>query len=471
MATTEHLHPDWNVAREFPLTPELLAVTHLWRAIPTDVDLGGGLVVATKGAPEAIFDLCHLDADAIARWRVALDALAARGLRVLAVARSIKPVQQVPTHPHDVDFRFLGFVGLEDPLRQGVPEAIALCRRAHLQILMITGDHAATARVIAQQAGLKDGDVVTGEELMALDDVALAARLEKTAVVARAVPDHKLRIVQALRAAGRVVAMTGDGVNDAPALKAADIGVAMGKRGTDVAREAASLILVDDDFGSIVHAVRLGRRIFDNLQKSVGYIVAVHLPLAGLSLLPPLLGQGMILSPLHVVFLELIIDPTCSVVFESEPEEDDLMDRAPRAASERLLGAKEAVRSVVAGLTSLIACLALALWARAAGHADDVVRTMTFIALVLSNLAILIASRTHGPFWQASWRDNRALPILLAVSVSALAVVVFVPPVRGLFGLAAVPGVLLVIAVVVGIVPVLCVDAVRGLVQHRRVVR
>ena len=471
LATTEHLHPDWNVAREFPLTPELLAVTHLWRAIPTDVDLGGGLVVATKGAPEAIFDLCHLDADAIARWRVALDALAARGLRVLAVARSIKPVQQVPTHPHDVDFRFLGFVGLEDPLRQGVPEAIALCRRAHLQILMITGDHAATARVIAQQAGLKDGDVVTGEELMALDDVALAARLEKTAVVARAVPDHKLRIVQALRAAGRVVAMTGDGVNDAPALKAADIGVAMGKRGTDVAREAASLILVDDDFGSIVHAVRLGRRIFDNLQKSVGYIVAVHLPLAGLSLLPPLLGQGMILSPLHVVFLELIIDPTCSVVFESEPEEDDLMDRAPRAASERLLGAKEAVRSVVAGLTSLIACLALALWARAAGHADDVVRTMTFIALVLSNLAILIASRTHGPFWQASWRDNRALPILLAVSVSALAVVVFVPPVRGLFGLAAVPGVLLVIAVVVGIVPVLCVDAVRGLVQHRRVVR
>ena len=220
-----------------------------------------------------------------------------------------------------------------------------------------------------------------------------------------------------------------------------------------------------------MHAVRLGRRIFDNLQKSVGYIVAVHLPLAGLSLLPPLLGQGMILSPLHVVFLELIIDPTCSVVFESEPEEKDLMDRAPRAASERLLGAKEAVRSVLAGLTSLIACLALALWARAAGHADDVVRTMTFIALVLSNLAILIASRTHGPFWQASWRENRALPILLAVSVSALAVVVFVPPVRGLFGLAAVPGVLLVIAVVVGIVPVLCVDAVRGLVQHRRVVR
>jgi Ca2+-transporting ATPase len=463
LSTTEHLHPDWSAAREFPLSPELLAVTHLWRGDPS-----GGLVVATKGAPEAIFDLCHLDDATSAHWRAEIEALAARGLRVLGVARSARPVAQVPVHPHDVDFVFLGLVGLEDPVRPEVPAAIALCRSAHIRVLMITGDHTSTARVIAQQAGLKDGDVVTGAELMALDDGALATRLAQTSVVARAVPEHKLRIVQALRKAGRVVAMTGDGVNDAPALKAADIGVAMGKRGTDVAREAASLVLVDDAFGSIVHAVRLGRRIFDNLRKSVGYIVAVHLPLAGLSLLPPLFGHGMVLSPLHVVFLELVIDPTCSVVFESEPEEQDLMQRPPRPASERLLGWRQALRSVTLGLVSLIACLVVAWQARALGHADDVVRTVTFIALVLGNLAILVASRTPGPFWEARWRGHAALPLLCGATLGVLALLVFVPPLRGLFSLAAPPVPLLLAGVVAGVVPVLLVDTVRGLAFRMR---
>lgn len=461
LASTEHLHPDWSAAREFPLSPELLAVTHLWRKDPT-----GGLMVATKGAPEAILDLCHVDDDVAAVWRGEVDRLATQGLRVLAVARSAAPLAQMPTHPHDVDFELVGLVGLVDPLRADVATAIALCHQAGIAVLMITGDHATTAQAIAAQAGLVDGDVVTGAELMALSDEALAARLAKTAVVARAVPEHKLRIVQALRAAGKVVAMTGDGVNDAPALKAADIGVAMGKRGTDVAREASSLVLVDDAFSSIVQAVLLGRRIFDNLRKSVSYIVAVHLPLAGLSLLPPLCGQGMVLSPLHVVFLELIIDPTCSIVFESEPEEPDVMRRPPRPASERLLGLREAMRCLVLGGTSLVVCMAIAWFTRQRGHADDVVRTVTFTALVIGNLAILIASRSRGPWWKARYRGHPALPMLCGAAVAVLALVIAVPPLRGLFSFAAPPWPLVGLAVMVGVVPVLVVDAIATLVMR-----
>jgi Ca2+-transporting ATPase len=282
---TEHLHPKWQAVREYPLTPELLAVTHVWKSPNRNA-----LVVATKGAPEAIFDLCHFEPDEGEPWRLRAAELANSGLRILAVAKSKGVVTESPGCAHDVSFEMVGFLGLTDPLRSEVPDSIALCRRAGVRVIMITGDHPDTARSVARAAGIEDASLVTGADVETMDDQTLAARLLETTIVARAVPAHKLRIVKLLRARGLIVAMTGDGVNDAPALKAADVGVAMGGRGTDVAREAASLVLENDSFDSIVSAIGIGRRIFDNLRKAFAYLVAVHVPIAGLSLVPALLG-------------------------------------------------------------------------------------------------------------------------------------------------------------------------------------
>jgi Ca2+-transporting ATPase len=374
---TEHLHHDWSPDREYPLRPGLLAVTHTWRA-------GGDrpLVVATKGAPEAVFDLCHLPDDEAERWRAMVTALAREGLRVLAVARSPERPLASPDDPHDLPFQMIGLVGLADPLRADVPEAVAMCRRAGIHVVMITGDHPDTARAIARKAGIVADDVLTGPELEALDDDRLNARLATGGIVARAVPAHKLRIIRALQRRDLVVGMTGDGVNDAPALRAADIGVAMGARGTDVAREAADLVLVRDDFAAIVAAVRTGRRVYDNLRAAIGYIVAVHLPIAGLALLPAILGWSPILGPAHVLLLELIIDPACSIVFEVEPEGRGVMERAPRSRRAQVFDRRAVGWSVVQGLVVLAATLAAVAWARSEALSEGEVRAVGFVALV-----------------------------------------------------------------------------------------
>jgi Ca2+-transporting ATPase len=466
---TEHLHPSWEAVREYPLTAELLAVTYAWR--PTegadgstgsagsaaDGSTDAGLVVATKGAPEAIFELCHLDDEVARVWRERVDSMAARGLRVLGVARSRGTLMEEPSHPHELDLDLVGLVGLADPLRGDVAEAIATCRSAGIRVLMITGDHALTARAIATEAGLADGEVMTGPEIEAMDDEALAKRLATATVIARAVPAHKLRIVRALRASGAIVGMTGDGVNDAPALKAADIGIAMGKRGTDVAREAAALVLVEDDFGSIVDAVRIGRRIYDNLRKAVGYILAVHIPIAGVALVPALLGWGPLLFPAHVVFLELIIDPTCSVVFEMEPAEEGVMKRPPRGRDEHLFEWRRILFSAAHGITVLLGALAMLWW-----HADaslELRRTLAFVVLVAGNLTIVVASRsTDRPFWTSFRRRNRALWAMAIGVPAVLAVVLFVGPVRALFALDVATWPQLGAALLVAVVPVLLLD-------------
>ncbi len=458
---TEHLHPRWEQVTEYPLTPELLAVTHVWRAEAGEVR-GERLVVATKGAPEAVFDLCHLAPDALARWRDRADAMAREGLRVLGVARGT--AARSPDHPHDVPFAMVGLVGLADPLREDARDAVALAHRAGIRVLMITGDHPETAAAIAREVGLEDRDVLTGADVEALDDAALSERLARTSVVARAVPAHKLRIVKTLRARGELVGMTGDGVNDAPALKAADIGIAMGARGTDVAREAAALVLVEDDFGSIVDAVRVGRRIFDNLKNAVSYIVAVHVPIAGIALLPVLLGWGPLVAPAHVVFLELIIDPACSIVLEMEPVGPRAMERPPRPRTERLLSFGRVGFALAQGLLVLGATMWLVWDARAMGATEGAGRAVAFVALVAGNLAILLASRSVSePFWATLRRRNPAVPVLLAVACALLALVVFAGPVRALFDFAPLDLATVGSAALLGAGPVLALDALKGL--------
>jgi Ca2+-transporting ATPase len=390
---TEHLHSAWEMVREYPLTPELLSVSHVWRSTQ-----GQRLVVASKGAPEAIAEVCRLPAAEAEAVRAQVQAMGADGLRVLAVARATL-AGDLPPGQHDFAFELVGLVGLHDPVRPGVPQAVAECAGAGVRVVMITGDAPETARAIARQVGLaRPDEVVTGSELEKLSDADLRRRVTHAQVFARVAPEQKLRLVQALQANGEVVAMTGDGVNDAPALKAADIGVAMGGRGTDVAREAAALVVTDDDFTSIVGAVRLGRRIYENLRRAMAYVLAVHVPVTGLSLLPVLLGWPLALYPVHIVFLELIIDPASSMAFEAEPAEPGLMRRPPRRAGGSLFDRRLVTVSLLQGLSVLLA--ALLAYRAGLDHtgAEASGRALAFAALVSGNLALILVNRS----WQRS---------------------------------------------------------------------
>ena len=393
LADTEHLHADWTLVDDYPLSKEMLAMSRVWQSPDRRERM-----IAAKGAPEAIIDLCHMDVLRSAAISRQVTEMARAGLRVLGVAQASFSADALPGNQHDFDFEFLGLVALQDPVRADVPQAIAECHAAGIRVVMITGDHPSTAVSIARQAGLsRDGEVMTGVELDAMDDEALRTRLADTSVFCRVQPEQKLRLVQAFRERGDVVAMTGDGVNDAPALKAAHIGVAMGARGTDVAREAAALVLLNDDFSSLVVAVRYGRRVFANLRKAIVFVVAVHVPIVGLSVLPVLLGWPMLLMPVHILFLQLIIDPACSVVFEAEPLEAKVMTDKPRNPGMRLFDTTVLARGFWQGLGLLGILLAAFGLTRDVTGSDNAARAMAFTVLVLSNLGLIHVNRSWAP--------------------------------------------------------------------------
>jgi Ca2+-transporting ATPase len=420
----------WKLLRTYGLRPELLAVTQVWQPVGE----GAPLVVATKGAPETIASLCRLGSEDIAVIKQLVDDMAASGLRVLGVARASHVPMDLPGSPEAFPFEFLGLVGLADPLRPSVPAAIAECRSAGVRVVMITGDHPATAIAIARHAGLDAREVLSGRELEGLNDIELASRLRSVSVFARIMPEQKLRIVQALKAEGQIVAMTGDGVNDAPSLKAAHIGVAMGARGTDVAREASSIVLLDDDFGSIVKAIRLGRRIYDNLRKAMGFIVAVHVPIAGLALLPLAFGLPVIFNPIHIAFLEMIIDPVCSLVFEAETEERDVMDRPPRSPSEPLFSWRLIGWSLLQGALAFAAVTAIFLFALGNGLSENEARALAFFSLVSVIIGLILVNRSFSASLIAALRrPNPALGWILLVVAVIMAASLLVPYLRELF--------------------------------------
>jgi Ca2+-transporting ATPase len=427
---TEHLHQDWTLVGEYELSRKLLALSHVWKS-PTGEDY----VIAGKGAPEAIADLCHFTKEQSRVLAENVSTMADDGLRVLGVAKAYFKQTALPQEQHDFKFEFVGLVGLSDPVRPDVPDAVKQCYEAGIRVVMITGDYPRTAQAIARQVGLKSLDrVVTGADLDDMDDAELQRRVAKTNIFARVMPEDKLRLVNALKANGEVVAMTGDGVNDAPALKSAHIGVAMGGRGTDVAREASSLVLLDDDFSSIVQAVRMGRRIFDNLRKAMAYIFAIHIPIIGMSLIPVLLKWPLALMPVHIVFLELIIDPACSLVFEAESEEADVMKRPPRDQKEALFGRRTLTISLLQGASVLLVALGVFVVARHRGLGEGEVRALTFTTLVVGNLGLIVSNRSWSRSVIASLRlPNSALWWVLGGALFFLALVLYVPFLRNLF--------------------------------------
>ena len=430
LADTEHLHADWVLERGYPLSPTLLAMSHVWKS-PTGKDY----VLAAKGAPEAIADLCHLNAERTQQIGEQVEVMAKEGLRVLGVAKGVYRKQPLPGEQHDITFEFLGLVGLVDPVRPNVPSAVEECYTAGMRVVMITGDHRKTAYSIAKKVSLKPLDqIITGPELDRMEDSELQERIKQVNVFARMVPEQKLRLVNALKANGEIVAMTGDGVNDAPALKAAHIGVAMGRRGTDVAREASSLVLLDDDFSSIVQAVRMGRRIFDNLQKAMTFIVAVHVPILGMSLIPVIFVWPLVLLPVHILFLQLVIDPACTLVFEAEPEEDDVMRRSPRNPREPLFGMWTLGIGLLEGCGVLLIVLAVYLFALFGWHNEKDAKALCFTTLVLANLGMIFANLS----WSRSilstiWSPNPALRWVLTGTLTFLGLVLYVPFLRDMF--------------------------------------
>ncbi len=433
LAGTEHLHGGWTLVREYPLSEKLLALSHVWRS-PDLADY----VIAAKGAPEAIADLCHLDESARAELTEHIEAATATGQRVIAVARAAFSQRDgLPDELHDFGFEYLGLAGLHDPVRPGVADAVHECARAGIRVVMITGDYPGTALAIAREVGLGHGaGAITGPELATMDEGELACRARTVNVFARMVPEQKLQLIRAFKANGEIVGMTGDGVNDAPALRAADIGIAMGARGTDVAREAAALVITDDDFASIAGGVRQGRGIFANLRKAVAYIIAVHVPIFGMSLIPVFVpGWPLVLLPVQIAFLELIIDPACSVVFESEAIDPKVMDQPPRRVGEPMFSRRVLTIAALEGVSMLAAVLAVYLWAVLSDRADDVVRSVTFATLVVGNLALILVNRSWRlSIWQAfRQRRNGTLKWILAGATALLVMLLTVPAVRGAF--------------------------------------
>jgi Ca2+-transporting ATPase len=421
------------LVRRYPLSSRRLIVTHAWRDPQSRP-----LLVAAKGAPEAIVAACALapgEAEAVLHEATSM---AASGMRVLGVARCEYGAAALPDDPRALPLAFVGLVGLVDPLRPSVPKAMRECRSAGVRVIVITGDFAVTARAIAREAGVSDDPVVvTGTQVDAMTDDEFAIRLATSDVFARVVPAQKLRIVEALARGGHVVAMTGDGVNDAPALQAAQIGIAMGARGTDVAREAADLVLLDDDFGSIVRAIRQGRTIFDNLRKALSYLVSVHVPIAGLGLLPVLVGGPLVLFPAHVVFLEFVIDPACSIAFEAEPAESDVMRRAPRRAGTRLLGGRVFALAVLEGVIALAFCLVVYGFALRENMPEERTRLLAFTAIIVANLSLILFARAGGRrMLRHVAAANRALWAIVLGTMAMYSLIVLVSPLRQFFRMA-----------------------------------
>ena len=419
--------------RTYGIRPDLFAVTNVWSN-----ESDKNIIVYSKGALEAISELCHLPADRRLKIEAQANALARDGIRVLGVARAIwagsAVAQQLPESPRDFKFEYIGLVGFSDPLRANVPAAVAECRAAGIRVVMITGDYPETARAIGEQAGLDAKAVLSGDEIEVMSDAQLGAAIKSTSIFARIRPNQKLRIVQVLKANGEIVAMTGDGVNDAPAIKAAHIGIAMGGRGTDVAREASAIVLLDDDFGSIVKTIRLGRRIYDNLRKAIEFIVAVHIPIAGLAILPLILGLPLILTPIHIAFLEMVIDPACSVVLEAEAEEDDVMRRPPRDPASPLLVPKRIWWAVMQGFISLIILAGILIGAMRMGLPEQDLHALVFTSLVLINMSLILVNRSfRSSLVRAFLRPNRSLWILLSSVMVLLAIAIYWQPAQSLF--------------------------------------
>ena len=448
---------------EYPFTNEAKMMGHVWKH-------QDGILVAAKGSPEKILKLCSLNEAEEKQAQTQLTGMSQQGLRVIAVGQmKLASADTVPRTLPECKLQLCGLVGLADPPRESIGEDIRDCTRAGVRVVMITGDNGMTASSIAKQIGMPNWETsITGDALDGMSDEELRERVRDVNIFSRVIPEHKMRIVQALKKNGEVVAMTGDGVNDAPALKYADIGIAMGRRGSEVSREAADLILLDDNFSTIVETIRDGRRIYDNIKKAVGYVFTIHIPIAFSCLLAPMLGidpASLMLLPLHVVLLELIIDPTCSIVLERQPAERDIMERAPRNPNEKILSARSLAKSLLQGFAIFAASFGtyLAVLQNHPATGAPVARAMGLAVIFISNLLLVQVNSSNSDFVFQSIKRLMKDRVMWAVTlgtVLGLALILYTPA-SGFLKLAPLTGLQLCTVIGVSLVAVLWYELVK----------
>lgn len=455
----EDIYKDFKIVKEYPIEDNSLSVVHIW---------GDGKQVksvALKGAPEAVFELCHIKHNGVVKLEKKVKDLASQGLRVIAVAKG-KVAQDIPESRHDIEFEFLGLVGLADPIRQEVIPAMKMCKAAGIRVVMLTGDYPETALKIAKDIGLDYKNSITGVEFEKLSVAERKKVIESITVFSRVRPVNKLAIVNALKNNNEVVAMTGDGVNDAPALKSAHVGIAMGEKGTDVAREAASIVLLDDNFASIVQGVRLGRRIYDNLQKAMSYIISVHIPIALLSLLPAIFGWPLVLIPAHIVFLEFIIDPSCTIIFENEKEDKDIMNRPPRKLHESIFNKKMVIGSLIQGLFVAIIVVAAFGVLMNMGWGQDKARGMTFLVLIVANIFLIFSISGKQVISDIFNFENKAMIVISLVASISLAIIFNVPMLRELFKFGQLSAVEVLVGISIGVLSIVGILPLKKMIRR-----
>ncbi|WP_462252398.1 cation-translocating P-type ATPase [Ferruginibacter sp.] len=443
-------------AHEYPIGGKPPMMTHIFK------NENGETIIAAKGAPEAILRQSNLPAAELKNIEEQSIAYAKLGYRVLGVGKGIWAAKKWPVAQEEFEFEFLGLIAFQDPPKENITETIKIFREAGIAVKMITGDYAATALAIAAQIQLDhNSEVLTGQEVLNLTKQALQQKVQQVNIFARMFPEAKLKVIDALRENGEVVAMTGDGVNDGPALKAAHIGIAMGQRGSEVAKAAASLIITDDDLAHMPDAVASGRKIYDNLKKAIQYIVSIHIPIILTVTLPLLLAWKFtdIFSPVHVIFLELIMGPTCSIIYENEPMEPGTMQRPPRKAGASFLSLKQLTLSIIQGLMITAACLGIGFYYMQNGNDESTVRTIIFITLLFSNIFLTLVNRSfiYSIFKTLRYKNN-LVPLIIGSTLIFIGVMIYVPFVRDLFRLSQLSFEVIVACIVVAIAGTLWID-------------
>ena len=455
----------FKMIHEYPLSGKPPMMTHIFE------DESANRIIAAKGAPEAILEVCRLTAEEKERVTAAMNKLTEKGYRVLGVAAGNMAGNNYPETQQEILFAFKGLVAFYDPPKENINEVLQSFYTAGIAVKIITGDNAKTTNAIAQQIGFRGGDkTITGDELMRMSDAELQNKVMDINIFSRMFPDAKLRIVNALKANGQIVAMTGDGVNDGPSLKAAHIGIAMGKKGTSIAKDAASLILADDDLSKMVDAVAMGRKIYTNLKKAIQYIISIHIPIILIVFLPLALGwiYPNIFSPLHVILLELIMGPTCSIIYENEPAEADTMQRGPRSLTSTFFKAKELVVSILQGIAITLGLLFIYQCSIHNQGDEDRTRSMVFLTLITANIVLTLVNRSfYYSIWVTLLYKNKLVAVIISITVLLTIVLFAVPFLRSLFSFELITFYQLVLCFLVGSVSVLWFEGIKYLRRNK----